>query len=113
MKKISLLALVFAFPMISMAVPATDTSIFTNIGTILGRIVPILLTLAVIYFFYGLGTYILGAGDEESKSKGRGIMIWGVVALFVMVSVWGLVGVLGEVSGVGAGSVTVPALPSI
>jgi|SRR3989338_6049726 len=57
-------------------------------------LVGLLLTLALIYFFVGLVKYIMSAGDEEAKGAGRSIMINGVIALFVMVSVWGLVNVL-------------------
>jgi len=70
--------------------------VFIKIGAILNIIVPIVMTLALLYFFWGLATYILGAGDEEKRKTGRGIMIWGVVALFVMASVWGLTRLLGN-----------------
>lgn len=65
--------------------------------------VPIVMTLAVLYFFWGLARYILAAGSEEAKAEGRRIMIGGVIALFVMVSVWGLVRWLGQVVGVNSG----------
>jgi len=50
--------------------------------------------LGVLFFIWGLAFYILSAADEEKKKEGRNIMVWGVVALFVMVSVWGLVNLL-------------------
>jgi hypothetical protein len=33
--------------------------------------------------------YIWSAGNE--KEEGKKIMIWGVIALFVMTSIWGLI----------------------
>ena len=50
---------------------------------------------------WGLAKYILAAGNEESKASGKTIMIGGIVALFVMTSVWGLVGWLGGAVGLG------------
>jgi hypothetical protein len=44
--------------------------------------------------------YIWNAGDEGKRKEGRGIMIWGVVALFVMVSIWGLVNFIGDAFGI-------------
>src|SRR3989344_1459389 len=76
-------------------------SILSKIRQILGYIVPIIMTLALIYFFWGLIKYISKAGDEEAQKEARGMMIYGVIILFVMASVWGLVGVIGRSFGIG------------
>ena len=63
---------------------------FDSAYTILTDIlIPLVFTLALFLFFWGVAKYIWseGAGKEEGKK----IMIWGVIALFVMSSVWGLV----------------------
>mgnify|MGYP001611911796 CR=1 FL=1 len=51
--------------------------------------IPLAFALALLYFFWGLAKYIRSEG--EGKEDGRRIMVWGVVALFVMSSIWGLV----------------------
>jgi hypothetical protein len=89
---VSLIALftpVFAF--------AADPSLFNVIdvaGGLLLIAVQVIGSLALLYFFWGLAQYILSAGDEKKKEEGRNIMIWGTIALFTMVSVWGLARVL-------------------
>jgi hypothetical protein len=50
--------------------------------------IPIVFALALLLFFWGVAKYILSAGTE--KDEGKKIMVWGVVALFVMSSIWGL-----------------------
>lgn len=75
----------------------------TLVANVLDAVVPIVITLALIYFIWGLAEYILAAGDPEKKSEGKTRMIYGVIALFVIVSIWGLVGFLGNVLGVGQG----------
>ena len=45
-------------------------------------------------FIYGLVTYLLSTGDEEKRKEARQVMIWGIIILFVIVVVWGLVAVL-------------------
>jgi len=93
-KKIIILCVVF-FPAIVFAA-GNIQSILITIGDLIGIATPIVVALALLFFFYGLTKYILNAGDEEKKKDGRSIMIWGVVALFVIVSVWGLVRVIGN-----------------
>jgi len=66
-----------------------------NLMTALGRIVdlalPIVVAIALLAFFWGLVKFIFAQGNEEAKGEGKKIMIWGLIALFVMVAVWGLV----------------------
>ena len=102
MKKIALITGV-ALTVPTFVFAQTIGTIFGTIGNLIQQATPIVVALALLYFFWGLATYILAAGDEEAKAKGRSIMIWGIIALFVIVSVWGLVGVLGNTFGVSQG----------
>ena len=79
--------------------------IIVTIQDILGSVVSILMTVAVIYFIWGLIKYIQAAakGDKEEAAHGKAIMIWGIVALFVMASIWGLVSALGSTVGIDPG----------
>lgn len=58
---------------------------------IIDILIPLVFALAILYFFWGLAQFILAAGDESAAASGRSKMIWGVVAIAVMASVWGLV----------------------
>jgi uncharacterized membrane-anchored protein len=49
-----------------------------------------IISVAVIYFIYSLLQY-LGGGD---KGEARSHMLWGIIIIAVMVSVWGLVSIL-------------------
>lgn len=73
----------------------TLQNIVGNITNILNfYVIPLIVTLALIYFLWGVSMLIFNASSEEKKNEGKSIMIWGIIALFVMVSVWGLVNVL-------------------
>src|SRR3989339_349511 len=63
------------------------------IAGILKPIVPLLIGLAVVLFIYGVLTLILSEGGEKQK-EGKDQMIWGIVAIVVIVSIWGLVALL-------------------
>ena len=52
------------------------------------------IALALVYFLWGAAQFILHGGDEGKRSEGTKMMIYGIIGLFVMVSVWSLVGVL-------------------
>jgi len=65
------------------------------IAFISDTLIPLVFALALIVFIWGLFTsFILGGADEEKRKEGKSLMIWGIVAFAVMVSVWGLVNVL-------------------
>ena len=53
-----------------------------------------LVSLAVVSFVYGIIQYFLYPDNEEKRKAGKQFMFWGIVTLFVMVSIWGLVGIL-------------------
>lgn len=65
-------------------------------------VIPLLFALAVIMFVWGtINFFIFNADEEAKRSQGKQFMIWGIVALAVMISVWGLVGILGDTFGIG------------
>ena len=54
----------------------------------------LLIALAVVFFLVGIVRFMFSAGDVEKRKEGRTMMIYGIIGLFVMVSVWGLVSLL-------------------
>ena len=85
MKKIVLISGLALIPGIAFA-QNTIAGIATNIGELITAITPVIVALALLYFFWGLEKYILAAGDESAQADGKKIMIWGIIALFVIVS---------------------------
>jgi len=67
---------------------------------ILGALIPLLIGLALVWFLWGAAKFILNADDKFEREEGSKRMLWGIIALFVMVSVWGLVGILAQTFGV-------------
>jgi multisubunit Na+/H+ antiporter MnhB subunit len=60
-------------------------------GSIIQGLIPILIGLAIVVFFWGLIKYVWGEKGEVNQARGRSIMTAGLVALFVMVSLWGII----------------------
>lgn len=59
------------------------------------RLVPVLIGLALLVFLWGVLKYII-VKDDSAKTEARNVMMYGIIALFVMVSVWGIVTVLSQ-----------------
>lgn len=77
--------------------------------TLVARLVPFLIGLGVVVFFWFLVEFLWkGKEDPAKRSEGLKGMGFSVLALFIMVSVWGLVGFIGSFLGIGQGG-TVPA----
>ena len=96
MNRLLILALI-AFPAVASAQDLGNLQeLLDAVGSLVERALPIVVGIALLGFFWGLAKFIFSAGDEGAKDEGKRIMIWGVVALFVMVSVWGLVNFLAD-----------------
>ena len=65
------------------------------IGGLLKPLVPLLIGLAVVVFIYGVLLLMISDGGEK-KEEGKQYMLWGIIGIFVMVSVWGLVAIVGN-----------------
>jgi len=77
------------------ATPTTFEQLINNvfIGGLLRPIVPLLIGLAVVVFIYGV-LILMFSDSGEKKEEGKQYMLWGIIGIFVMVSVWGLVNIL-------------------
>lgn len=68
----------------------TIQSVLGIIVNILNTVIPIVITLGIIYFIWGVVSFVI-AGDEEAKTKGRDRMIYGIIGLVVIVGMWGII----------------------
>ncbi len=54
----------------------------------------IVASLALLYFFWGLAELILKSSDDEKRKESIQKLIWGLVALFVLLSIAGIINLL-------------------
>lgn len=97
---------VFAVPTAASAVTFIDTLNLVN--TVINAFVPILLSVAVVVFFFGVIKYLTSLGNSDKRNEAVQLMIWGVVAIFVMVSLWGIIRLLQSTFRVGNSEPVVP-----
>ena len=86
----SLSALVLTMPALASAVGLMDTLVTVN--RFLNGVIGVIITIAIIVFFWGLVRYLTDVGEE--KHKGLVMMFYGLIAIFVMVSIWGIIHLL-------------------
>ena len=82
-----------AMPFAAGAVESIN-DLFNLTETIINKLAPLLIAIAVIVLLIGIINYIRAGDDEEKRAKGKNEMIYGIIGLFVMVSIWGLVAIL-------------------
>jgi hypothetical protein len=88
---------------VSMLVPMlahgqTIQAVLTQLSNIMGLLIPMALAAALLAFFWGLAKFLFSSGEDTEGA--RKIMINGVLALFVMVSIWGIVALLQKTLGI-------------
>lgn len=88
-------ALFIATPFVAQAQAFSDFRGLVNFLVILfNQAIALLVGLGVVYLLYGIVKTITHADNEQIRSDGRQVMLYGVIALFVIVSMWGLVNLL-------------------
>jgi len=105
----------YLLPLVAFA-QAVDFGYFDELGTALidffnNILIPLFIGVAVILFFYGLIKYITSGESDDAKKSARSYMIYGVVVLFVMISVWGLVQILVDLFGLEGVAPVTPTVP--
>ncbi len=100
MKKYIVLGGLVLVPSIVFA--ATATSVLEKVKSLISIAVPLVIALAVLFFLFALVQYMTKVGEERDTARNH--MIWGIIILFVMVSLWGLVNLVQDTFGINQGS---------
>lgn len=92
----SLLIPLFAYALNSSNVSGgiTITAIFGRLTQVFNLIIPFLVLLATVVFIWGIVKYITAGGDEKKLEEAKSVIMWGIIALAVMLTAWGFVKVL-------------------
>ena len=69
---------------------STLEGIVKQIIGLLNTLTPLLITLALVLFLWGGIRFIYKAGDAREHRLDKEVLIWGLVALFVAVSIGGI-----------------------
>jgi len=90
----SVSAFVFALPAVVFGqAPGQIGSLFTNILNFVAGVIsflgPLLISIALLVFFYSLVQFLY---NKDDAGKSKAYLGYSILILFVMVSIWGIVG---------------------
>ncbi|HUC88520.1 MAG TPA: hypothetical protein VMR49_00625 [Candidatus Paceibacterota bacterium] len=79
-------------------IPVAEASVVTLMKSIdkvvINPIIYFLFALSMVYFLYGLAQYLLSPDNEEIRKSSKSHMLWGIVGLFIMVAVFGIMNLI-------------------
>lgn len=78
----------------------------------LNNLAPFIVGLTLLYFIFGVFR-LVQSGNETAREQGRSIIGFGIVGLFIMVSVWGLVNIISNSVGFGPDASRAPQGPGV
>ncbi len=64
--------------------------------SVITALIPIVAGITFVAFLWGIAQFMLHSAESGKREEGRKFMVWGVIALFVMMSVWGIVKFVGD-----------------
>jgi hypothetical protein len=76
---------------VSLANPLGTTSVPTVVGRVIAAVLGLVGSLALVMFIYGGFTWMTAAGNEQSITKGKNIVIWATIGLVVIFTSYALV----------------------
>ncbi len=74
------------------------SNLISNVSQWVARLLPILTGLALLFFIWTAIQVIRAEGDKRDEAKKS--LGWGIIALFAVISIWGLVIALQRVLGI-------------
>jgi len=105
----AVLAAVLLLPVVSYAEPCTAPGIppdctpaaATDFKSLVNKIIEninylmvLVVGLAVFVFIWGIFKYFVAGANEKKVEEARNVLIYGLLGIFIMLSVWGLVNIL-------------------
>lgn len=88
---------------------STFKDVILYVVSIINAAIPIMVSIAFIVFFWGLSKFVIGADNDAEIKKGKEFMLWGILALFLLISVRTILGLLSNEFEFGA--IRTPFLP--
>ncbi len=89
-------------PVFALAQSVTGFTIINMLIGVIGNFVRVAVAAALVFFIWGTVKFISSDSDQK-REEGKKKIVWGLVGLFVIVSIWGIVSILITIFGTGDG----------
>lgn len=87
---------------VAAASPGNFRDLVDFLVSIMNAAITVLITSAIAMYFFGAVKHIVNHADSEDSWEMRKFLMMGVVVLFVMVSIWGILTLLQNTVGLGS-----------
>lgn len=104
-KKAALLLTLLLMPAVAFAVDDAF-ELIAFLLKILYKLIQIVLIFIVVAFGWGIGIFILNSQDTKKLEEAKKWMFWAIIAFFVAMSLWGIMGFL--IESLGADPLIIP-----
>lgn len=121
MKKLFALSTIVLSPVLALAQAAPTagtwggdtyfTGIVETLTAVVNGLIPVAIGIGFLAFFYYLFQFITAEAADKSKAKSG--LVWSVIAIVIMISIYGLASFVRGIFGVGAGTSADQEIPSI
>lgn len=91
--RFSVLAVIFLPSLVFAASPRTFSELVNLAVTVIDTATGVLITAAIAIYLWGVSTSIWKTGQETS-ARAKTYFFWGIIVLFIMVSIWGILRLL-------------------
>lgn len=85
------MAVFLLFPLAGYAQLSKTTALVQAVTNALNILLAAVFVLALVVFAWGVVKYLTAAGDAAKLKEARPFLWWGIIGLFVLASVWGLI----------------------
>src|SRR3989344_189277 len=93
MKRILAAVVIYAAPaLVFAATPKTFSELASLVVNVINALTVLLVLVALVVYLLNISMFTGKAGEERAKMKS--VILWGMLALFVMVSIWGILRLL-------------------
>lgn len=92
-------------PLVALAAPSAE---FSEAKGYLGgltdfintTIIPLIFVVGIVVFIFGMYLYFIqGGADDEKRNKGKQLLLWSLIGFVLMISVVGIINLLGNSAG--------------
>lgn len=72
----------------------TLADFLSELRALLNTFIPFIIGLAVLVILWGIFTYISHAAEEEKRREAKQFVLYGIIGVFLMLSIWGFINIL-------------------
>jgi hypothetical protein len=83
------------FPNIAYAAPDSVDVFLGRVNTLIfNPLIGLIFAVALGYFLWGVFVFMMDSDNSTKQSEGKQHMLWGIIGMFIMVAVYGIINII-------------------